>query len=74
MITDANVAEQINSLMLDLASRINESVAAVQTHCPDAEFKTYRLAAGKVLGEILLEVLNPLHELHPRLRPPDLRA
>jgi hypothetical protein len=74
MITDPNVAEQINSLMLDLTSRINESVATVQMRCPETEFKTYRLAAGKVLGEILLEVLNPLHELHPRLRLPDLRG
>jgi hypothetical protein len=74
MVNDTAVADEINSLMLDVASRINESIAMVQTRCPEAEFRGYQLAAGKVMGEILVEILNPLYRLHPNLRPPDLKV
>jgi hypothetical protein len=32
----------------------------------------YRRAVGKIMGEVLLEVLNPLYAKHPTLKPPGL--
>ena len=47
--------------MLEYSERIYESIRLVQEKCSREEFKTYRLAAGKVMGEMLLEVMNPLY-------------
>lgn len=69
MVGDVNAAKQISELMLDISGRLDESVAMVEKSCPTEEFNQYRRAVGKVLGGVLLEVLNPLYEKHPALRP-----
>ena len=50
----------------------DRSILTVQKKCSLEEFKAYRLATAKVLGEILLEVLNPLYDEHPDLKPAGL--
>jgi hypothetical protein len=70
MISDAIVAGQISKLMLDITRKLDESVAAVQETCSLEEFTVYRTAVGRILGDVLLEVLNPLYSRHPTLRPP----
>jgi hypothetical protein len=40
--------------------------------CPLEESRAYRFAVGNILGEVLVEVLNPLYAKHPTLRPPGL--
>ena len=72
MIKDKSVAQQISELMLEYSERINESIRLVQEKCSPEEFKTYRLAAAKVMGEMLLEVMNPLYREHPELKPEGL--
>jgi hypothetical protein len=56
--------------MQDCSSKLDESVALVRDECSAEELKKYRRAVGKVMGEILLEVLNPLYAKHPALKPP----
>jgi hypothetical protein len=70
MISEVTVAAQISKLMLDITQRLDESVATVQETCSPEEFTVYRTAVGRILGEVLLEVLNPLYSRHPTLRPP----
>jgi hypothetical protein len=72
MIKDRAIAEHVSKLMLEFGSRLNESVVAVRDSCSDAEFQAYRIAVGKVLGEMLLEVMNPLYQAHPELKPSGL--
>ena len=72
MIKEKSVAQQISELMLEYSGRINESILLVQETCSPQEFKTYRLAAAKVMGEMLLEVMNPLYREHPDLKPKGL--
>ena len=69
MIRNENVARHVGELMLDCTTRLNASISLVQGECNPEEFKAYRLAVGKVMAEILLEVLNPLFEVHPELKP-----
>ena len=66
------MAQQISELMLEYSERINESILLVQQKCSHEEFKAYRLAAAKVMGEMLLEVMNPLYREHPDLKPEGL--
>jgi hypothetical protein len=72
MISDKAIAAKLSELMLDLLRRLDDSVAEVMSTCPPAEFTKYRRAAGAVMGEIVLEVLNPLYSSHPSLKPPEI--
>ena len=72
MIKDKSVARQISDLMIEFSARIDRSILTVQEKCSPEEFKAYRLATAKVLGEILLEVLNPLYDEPPDLKPAGL--
>jgi hypothetical protein len=58
--------------MLECSARINDSIRLVQENCSPDEFKAYRLAAGRVMGEILMEDMNPIYQDHPDLKPEDL--
>jgi len=69
MIDNEDVARSISDLMVDCSARLDASVALVMENCTADEFKTYRRAVGKVMGEILLEIMNPIYERHPELKP-----
>jgi hypothetical protein len=73
MIKDKEIAGKINDLMLDYGWRIDETIALVKQYCSKEEFEAYRNAAGKVLGEMLLEVMNPIYKEHPDLKPKGLK-
>jgi hypothetical protein len=71
MISDPKTAGQVSKMMLEISSHIDESIALVRANCQEQEFQEYRRAAGRILGEILLEVLNPLYKQHDALKPPE---
>jgi len=70
MIEDAEVAREVSDLMQGLTSQLNRSVGDIMARCPLQEARIYRRAVGAIMAEILLEVLNPVYELHPSLKPP----
>jgi hypothetical protein len=72
MIKDKVIAESVSKLMLEFGGRLDASMVAVQDNCSEAEFHAYRLAVGKILGDMLLEVMNPLYQQHPDLKPSGL--
>lgn len=72
MISDENIANKINELMLRIGSELNDSVVLVQDHCDKDEFQQYRNAVGVVMGSLLFEVMRPLYEQHPRIKPKEL--
>lgn len=73
MIKDFDMARRISELMIALSHQINESIFDVQEHCSEEEFKAYRLAAAKVMGEAYFEVMMPLYVEHPSLEPEGIR-
>lgn len=72
MIKDPRVAKRISDLMLEIGDRLNDSIAEIMDECPSEEFTIYRRAAGAVMAEMLLQILNPLYKEHPSFKPPDL--
>jgi hypothetical protein len=66
------LARQVSDLMLDISARLNRSVSLVQETVSAEEFALYRRAVGRIMGDILLEVLNPLYRDHPGLKPDGL--
>jgi hypothetical protein len=72
MIRDETVAAQVSSLLLDISARLNQSLIDTQGTLPDDEWQTYRISVAAIMGDIYLDVLRPLFEQHPRLKPPGL--
>ena len=68
-----DIAAQISALMLEYGAKLDESVRLVMEACPENQFLAYRAAVGKVMGEMLTEIMNPLYEEHPDLKPEGLR-
>ena len=73
MISDRSTAEKVEKIMRDVGAQINASIQVVMEGDSASEFQNYRLAAGKVMAEIFLEVLTPIYSVHPDLTPPELR-
>ena len=73
MIKNKIAASEISALMIELNGKLNESIRMVLETCDEEDFKIYRRAAGRVMGAILLEVINPLYDEHPSLKPPGFR-
>jgi hypothetical protein len=71
MIKETAVARQISEVLLEISGQLDRSIITVKERCPAEEFHTYRRAVGRILGEIL-DVLNPLYEEHPSLKPPQM--
>jgi hypothetical protein len=72
MIENVDIAKKISDLMLEYGARLDQSVALVSDRCNAEELRAYRRAVGKILGEMLLEVMNPIYARHPILKPKDL--
>jgi hypothetical protein len=73
MISDEEIAKNVSDLMLEFAARLNASTAVVRDRCPTEEFHKYRRAVGQVMGDMLLEIMNPIYQRHPKLKPARLR-
>jgi hypothetical protein len=61
-----------NALMLEIGAKLNASIADVGSSCPEEEFANYRHVAGKIMGTMLLEIMNPIYAAHPGLKPSQL--
>jgi len=69
MVSDPNSAREISELMLDIFRRVDESVAVVKQSCSAEEAAAYQKATGRVVGAVVLDILEPLYERHPNLKP-----
>lgn len=54
-------------------SGLNQSLFKVRDECPEEEYKRYRLAVGHTMGDMFIEVLEPIFLEHPELEPEELR-
>ena len=68
MISSREVAENVNALMLEMGAKLNASIADVKSSCPEEEFANYRRVVGKIMGAMLLDIMNPIYAVHPELK------
>ncbi|UTW46642.1 hypothetical protein KFE80_05525 [bacterium SCSIO 12696] len=66
------VAVEIVDLMLEFGDRLNQSVAIVKDNCSEDELASHRRAIGKLMGSMLLDIMNPIFDEHPELKPDQL--
>jgi hypothetical protein len=69
MISNADTAKKISELMLEFFQRLDESVEMVRGTSPPEETATYNKSIGRVVGPIVMNVLQPLYEKNPSLKP-----
>ena len=72
MIKDRKVAKEISDIMIEFGKKINDSIALVQKSCTDEEFDAYRKVAGRIMGNVLIDIMNPLYGEHPDIKPKEL--
>jgi hypothetical protein len=70
MITNARAAKLISDSMLGICSQIEQSLDDLKEISSPEDFARYHKAIGKVVAPIMFEVLEPLYEEHPDLKPP----
>jgi hypothetical protein len=69
MIANADVARRISELVLDGYQRIEQSMKVAEENSTPEQFAAYKRAVGKVTATILFEILEPLYEQNPTLKP-----
>jgi hypothetical protein len=62
-------AKKIIDLMIRHGAEQNAVLAEIQSICTDDEFCRYRQLIGQSMGCMLLEVINPIVEMYPDLKP-----
>ena len=69
IIEDKETARNVSKAFIEASGLLAESVAAVARTASADQLAEYKLAVGKVLGEMLFEIVNPLYGDHPDLIP-----
>jgi hypothetical protein len=65
-------AKKTIDLMIRHGAEQNAVPAEVQSICTDDEFRKYRQMIGRSMGCMLLDVINPIVEMYPDLKPTQL--
>lgn len=73
MMMKKEIASQINKLMLDYSAKLSESLRLVKENCSEDEYVKYRETVAKLMGDMLLDVMNPIYAEHPELKPDQLK-
>ncbi len=68
-----DIAARVNDLMLEYSAKLNETVALLRESCSEDEFQVYRKGIGYVMGYMFTEIMTPIYNEHPDLKPPALR-
>lgn len=69
MIKNRDTAKQISELMNDIFRRLDESRHLVESTCSPEDFVAYNKALSRVLGAVVIDVMQPLYEDNPTLKP-----
>jgi hypothetical protein len=63
------VAKKVSDVCLKVFKELEDTVGIVEAENPAEDLKKYRNAVGTVLGALVLDVMGPLYEGHPDIKP-----
>jgi hypothetical protein len=72
MMKDESAAREVSELVLSIGAQLDHSIELIASRCTPGEYDAYRQSVGRIMGEILVGVLNPVYKQHPKLKPPRL--
>jgi hypothetical protein len=71
MISNPAIAKHVKELMMDVFVRVDQSITMVRQTCAKEEADAYSRAAGRIATALVMDVLGPLYERNPDLKPTD---
>ncbi len=69
MVSNVTVATEIKRLVEQAKDQLLDSMALVERACPSEEYAEYKRAVGRVIAAMLFEIVEPLYETNPSLKP-----
>jgi len=60
------------NVMIRHGAEQNQLLRDIQPMCSKEEFELYKKMIGKSMGSILLDVINPIDQAYPDLKPTQL--
>ena len=69
---DRELAEKTMIVALQSSALLNQYLEILQENLEPEEFKQYTRKVGKVMGETLIEILNPIWKEYPELLPVEM--
>lgn len=67
-------AKQLVAIMLDCSRKLDDAVMLLSDNSEEDEAIKLRRAAGKIMGHIFVDILDPVYRQHPELEPEELRS
>jgi hypothetical protein len=76
MISDNQIASEISDRVLEVHRLMHEILllAYDSGRCSPEDLSALKRAVGGVLAELLLDMVNPLYQAHPELKPDGLQV
>jgi hypothetical protein len=71
IISNQEIASKLCHLMDEVFHRLEESVLLVRDTCEPSEAAVYQRVVGRIAMPILMDVLGPLYDRYPTLKPSD---
>lgn len=73
MLMDKDIALQVSNIMIELSSKLNQSIVLVQNNCSNEDFEAYRQKAGYIMGTIYTDIMLPIYKRYPEIEPNELK-
>lgn len=70
---ERDVARSVLALMFDYGGKLNDAMLTIRESSDEEEFARYRRAIGNVLESAFEQIINPILEEHPDLKPAQLK-
>jgi hypothetical protein len=69
---DKKTAQSVLTLMFEYGGKLNDAMLMIRETSDEEEFAQYRRAIGTVLDSTFEQIINPILEEHPDLKPESL--
>ncbi len=69
VIEDSNTAKQVHDVMMEMFNKLTDSCELVRKTCSPEEYSAYKKATAALAGAIVFDVIEPLYQKHPALKP-----
>ena len=66
------VAQEVLHIVLKYSSELDSKLEKISTQCPKEDFVFYRKGIGLVMGYTLTDIMNPIFDEFPDLKPDGL--
>ncbi len=74
MFADREVAKQMLEAALTASGHLDRSLLAIKDVCSPEELHLAKRAVGECMGEMLLELINPILKQYPDLTPSGMKT